>query len=95
MAAADAKLAPWFDGSQCTNRLHRRMEPAAPQQPRTAESGVVSACGHFPFALAVPGGALGRVRATPGALPAAGRRGRSVPTVAWTVYRGSEGVKND
>ena len=55
MATADSKLVPLFDGWDCPLDSILPMAPAAPQRPRTAVLGGLSADGHFPYALTVPG----------------------------------------
>ena len=55
VAAADAKLVPWFTGWQAPLGSIQPMALQAPQQPKLAEGGVVSADCHLPYAPAVPG----------------------------------------
>ena len=55
VAAADAKLVPWFTGWQAPLGSIQPMALQAPQQPKLAEWGVVSADCHLPYAPTVPG----------------------------------------
>ena len=76
MAAGANKLVPWFSGWACLWPTGQRAASIEARRPTMIGSDFGPAEGHLSTFLMRPRsrGAIGRVRATPGALPTAGRR---------------------